>query len=77
VLITCPPTSHHGRYVSALFDTVAARTAAEGVDDFGTPRCWTDLVADPMDPVAIHHPLLLPHYLEGSRGHRRLSAPDN
>lgn len=76
MLITCPPTSHHGRYVSALFDTVAARTAAE-VDDFGTPRCWTDLVADPMDPVAIHHPLSLPHYLEGSRGHRRLSAPDN
>lgn len=45
-------------------------TAAEKVDDFGTPRRWTDLAADPMDPVAIHYRRRL------VRAARRTPVPD-
>ncbi len=45
-------------------------TAAEKVDDFGTPRRWTDLVAAPMDLVAIHYRRRL------LRAARRTPVPD-
>lgn len=45
-------------------------TAAEKADASGTPRRWTDLAADPMDPAAIHHRRRL------LRAARRTPVPD-